>query len=320
MLPKREPYEDRVWFPPRPLAATPISRRRPLGDVGADGFQSPFASESGGDTATGSTAHSLDATSSQPHIQHDATGHMTYRRIVSRHHFTWYARHHRGDTPEAVIKSELEEDLTPLAARLPNVASTFQLPSSDTARAHPSGSTLTPEHKEEILDLPKADPSLKYGRIVLRDGDTEIPPLVVSHRVTTNRNNTEAPTASINHPRVPSLSTVTQHTSTMDHFTAKFPWARYSVELNRPTNIPYVPMPPAVKRESTPVLVTDEEDFSTTEEANESESESDSEPTESDRGSKRTWNEASDGDGESVKGEEVEEQRPQRRRKLLWAD
>lgn len=321
VLPKREPDEDRVWFPPRPLAAMAIARRRRLGD---NGFPPPFASKSGGDVSTiNSTAQALNAIRSQPLFLHDSSGHTTYR-VISRHRFTWYTRQSRGDSrsysPEVPIKSEPEEDLTPLAARLPNVGSTFQLPLSDTAiRPHTSEPSLTPEHKE-IRHLPQADPSFEHGGIVSQNDNPEIPLLVVSRRETLNKGNTEAPTASINHPRVPSLSTVTQHASTIDSFSAMFPWARYSVELNRPTNIPCVPPPAAVNRESTPVLVTDEEYFSTTEEVSESERESVRESAESDRGSKRTWSEASDGDGESAEDEVVEEQRPLRRRKLMWVD
>lgn len=296
-----------------PPAATQIARQF-LGHVRAAETVEPVViSQSEDGTAPGwSAAYAVDSIGGQPHILHDATEHTTHRSMPRRH-LTWSARCHQGDTrlysPEAVIKNEAQEDLTHLIAHPPDTVSTSRLPSGDT-RAHSSKPIFTPEYEEEILYLPKVDPSLKYGGIVSQDGNTEIPLFVLSRRKRTNIGNTGAPTASPPTVRTPSLSTVTQMTS-MDCFTSMFPWAKHSLELNKPTNVPYTP---------TPVLMT-KQDLDTTEGGSGSENgESGNVRVGSGGRLKRTWDEASDEGEQSTDGEEVEEPRPQRRRKLLWAE
>lgn len=303
-----------------PPTATLIGRQFVGHARAAETLTPAVTSQSEDDTASvWSAVQAVDAIGGQLHVSHGATEDTTHRPIPG-HHFTWSARHRRGDavtrsySPEVAIKNEPEENLTHLGTSPSDAASTSRLSSGDTREP-----TFSPEYEEEILYLPKVDPALKYGGIVSQDGDTEIPLFVISRREKTNQSNTEAPTASPPTVRIPSLSMVTQQTSTMDCFTSMFPWAKYSVELNKPTNVPYTLTLTTATREPTPVLKT-EEDFDATEGGSESESgKSDSVWAGSIGGSKRTWDEASDEDEESTDGEEVEEPRPQRRRKLLWA-
>lgn len=93
---------------------------------------------------------------------------------------------------------------------------------------------------------------------------------------------------------------------------------KYSVELNKLTNIPYILSLPAVNSE--PVM--EEEDLAATNKEDELESKSASEHAEALKRVKCMRDETSDGDDdESAEDEDEDEEglRPQRRRKLLWA-
>lgn len=127
---------------------------------------------------------------------------------------------------------------------------------------------------------------MKHGIVTPMKGKEEIPLFIVSRREITNKRTTEAPTASpppppplsairtlsvlapsMSMPTVPPpsapVSSVTPpmgyyEISGEDWFNLMNPWAKYSVELNRPPNRPRTP--PVVYDEPTPEI-EDYEDY-----------------------------------------------------------
>lgn len=299
-----------------PFTATSMAQRL-LGGVQVDNLPRPFVSVSRGDIAPGwSSPYTRDIASSPSQLRfpRNTTEDTTYR-CTGQHQLSWFAQHHRDGTksssPEAVIKAKLENELSNLVAHQPSAGSTTRLPFSNT-KADFSKPTFIPKYRDEINYLPEVDPPLNQDEILSRDGKTEIPLLVVPRREPTNTDITEAPSAFPNHPPVPSLSTVTRQTYTTDCFNSMFPWAKYSVELNKPVNIPCIP-PLAVNSEP----ATEEEDFATTDEEGELESGSASEDNGAPKGVKRMRDKTFEDESDESAGDEDEGSRPQRRRKLL---
>lgn len=142
------------------------------------------------------------------------------------------------------------------------------------------------KYEEELIYFPKVDKSMKHGIVTPMKGKEEIPLFIVSRREITNKRTTEAPTASpppppplsairtlsvlapsMSMPTVPPpsapVSSVTPpmgyyEISGEDWFNLMNPWAKYSVELNRPPNRPRTP--PVVYDEPTPEI-EDYEDY-----------------------------------------------------------
>lgn len=206
-------------------------------------------------------------TESQPYVGSDATrddgdavvaphwGHFRYRRnssakkgSSSRHSSSQGSNINSDDSKEGQVASGSTR-------RNKNVA----------YNAH--------KYKEDLIYFPKFEKSTKHGVFTPLKGKTEIPLFIVSRREITNNCTAEAPTAfsppsamrmpSVPPPSLPmsSVTTPTAHyeMSGEEWFNLMNPWAKYSVELNRPPNRPR--SPPVVYDEPTPEI-SDYEDSS----------------------------------------------------------
>lgn len=155
-----------------------------------------------------------------------------------------------------------------------NVDSSEGQVASGSTRAREDVAYNARKYDEGMIYLPKYDESTKRGIFVPTKGKTEIPLFIVSRRETTNKGVTEVPTACLPPPSamwlpstpIPavSMSSVTTpmahyEMSGEDWFNLMNPWAKYSVELNRPPNRPR--SPPAVYDEPMPEI-SDYEDSS----------------------------------------------------------